>query len=173
MKQLGSWKIVAISLCMSLALAGHSANVRGAQSESTGKATQFRTSKYLYEKCKEALGSHDFESSYCAAYIEGYFVGGSVKGLYILGQANNQLEIIENSDKNPCSSLDKDLRRENPVRWTAEFFVNWIDNNSAVIEGERAFLEREAATTLHTITTDERFCTTKSIDVKKRQIDKE
>lgn len=119
----------------------------------------FKSSKYLYDQCKNSLAGDNFDESYCAAYIEGYMGGGFTVGLHVLGEADNQNEIIEKQKSTSCHHLDDGVSRDQKIKWFAEYFTNWIDNNQDIIAKESAFIHDPAVFVFHTISTDERFCT--------------
>jgi hypothetical protein len=130
----------------------------------------FITTNDLYLKCKSHINADEaeFQKSYCATYIEGYIGGGYSSGLYILSQATNQKEIMEEMSKNKCKNWKNKSVDGPPVKWLAQYFVDWIDKNHEIIgllnEGTEAFSNREAFLTLRFITTDERFCTKSSTE---------
>ncbi len=121
-----------------------------------------RSTQYLYDHCKEVLAGNRFEDSYCAAYIDGYLGGGSISGLYILGQANNQEEILERARNSKCADLGRSIPNDQKVIWLAKYFTDWIESNQETVkelERESGFMNKQAFGALHLITTDERFCT--------------
>ncbi|HBR68206.1 MAG TPA: hypothetical protein DEA55_02395 [Rhodospirillaceae bacterium] len=122
---------------------------------------EFRSTQHLYDHCKEDLASNHFEGSYCAAYIEGYLGGGSVSGLYILGQANNQEEILKRAHNRKCADLDRRIANDQKVIWLAKYFIDWIESNQKIVkklERESGFMNKPAFGALHLLTVDERFC---------------
>jgi hypothetical protein len=121
----------------------------------------FGSTQYLYDHCKEALAGNHFEDSYCAAYIGGYLGGGSISGLFILGQANNQEEILERARNSKCADIDRSIPNDQKAVWLAKYFIDWIESNRETVtqlERESGFMNKPAFGVFHLIITDERFC---------------
>lgn len=125
--------------------------------------SKFKSTRDLYNICKKALNTKQFEESYCSAYMEAFLGGSYVSNMYILSQATNQDEIMEAVHKNKCSKWKSASKNNPPGKGLATYFVDWVDNNRDIIselDGKNDdFSNRPAFSVLHFISTDEKFCT--------------